>query len=240
MNNTLRAAPMALTIAAGLLLAVLGLRMLPVVHGLLQRSAPISIELADAPAGPTPFARVRDWLRLHAASIASAERRFRIDRRAIAGVIAWEAITDIEPSYYAGFAKFAGPGKVHYKETRLGFGVTAAFQVEQMGILPKQSFMGRLRTLETPDGAITYIAAIMHAYDLESREASHQSVNCNVPLLMTLYSAYTPRQMRLRFRSIRSLTSSDHDNAAGKWGREKAGYLTEAVGPAAVDVCERK
>jgi len=212
--------------------------MMPLVHAALQRSATISIELSDAPPGPTPYDRVDGWLQLHRESLARAEMRFHVDRRAIAAVIAWEAIFDIEPSYYGGFAKFAGPGKVHYKEFRLGAGATAAFEIEEMGILPRRSFMDRLKLLETPDGAITYIAAIMHGFDLYSRQTLHASIACNVPLLTTLYTAYSPRGARSRFERTRSVLKL-RDNAAGRWAHSAAHYLGEAAGTANPAVCSQ-
>lgn len=125
-------------------------------------NAPLSYELADAPISSDPKVRVERWLRNHQSDIEAAETKFQVDRRAIAGAIAWEAIENIRSSWTP---SSVGPGKVHvYKDLAKGefFNEdTVAKQVEDKGYLPKQNLEGRKAVLGTSSGAITYIAAIM-------------------------------------------------------------------------------
>lgn len=135
----------------------------------------VSIELKDAPPYKPSLeradwkamglsksqVRVLWWLRKYKSKIAQAERVFRIDRRAIAGAIAWEAL---ENPVFIGF-RFVGPGKVHVRKDYLGEANddTVAKQVEDAGYLKKVSQEKREEYLRTPEGAIIYIAAIMKA-----------------------------------------------------------------------------
>src|ERR1700761_5235332 len=59
--------------------------------------------------------RVLAWMRDHRDDIAGAERRFEVDRRAIAGAIAWEAIENPRPTQ--GFLRSSvGKGKGHVRQ----------------------------------------------------------------------------------------------------------------------------
>jgi hypothetical protein len=133
----------------------------------------ISFELSDAPKVCVPTSlsaislaemRVLAWLRMHAETIAETERRFSVDRRAIAGVIAWEALKNVHWTSL----RAVGPGKAHVRDIRLAWAFlpvlthhTLVAQVEERGVLPKQSVEGRAKLLLTPEGAITYIGAAM-------------------------------------------------------------------------------
>ena len=85
--------------------------------------AKISIELADAPEASTSESRVFFWLVKNIGGILATEKAYSIDRRAIAGAIAWEALRnpkdslELELRTATGTARFSGPGKVHYKES---------------------------------------------------------------------------------------------------------------------------
>ena len=66
-----------------------------------ERAEDLSFEMDNAPfmSVPThlsgltlPQMRVLAWLRKYSLQIAAAEQRWRVDRRAIAGAIAWEAL----------------------------------------------------------------------------------------------------------------------------------------------------
>jgi hypothetical protein len=132
-------------------------------------------------------------LRSRRANILAAEQTFGIDRRAIAGAIAWEMLEnppDMKRKLGAkvdplGIPRSVGWGKVHLfnlDKTRalkawvlggpLGvpLGVVAlhdfdtiAQETEDAGYLPKQSLQDRRSLLCTPEGAITYIGGIMAA-----------------------------------------------------------------------------
>lgn len=148
----------------------------------------VSIELSDAPAGPTPSARVSAWIRTHKGALQDAERKFSISRWAIAAAISFEALEDVAPLYIPDMAHWSGPGKVHYKEYRLAEGDPVAKQVESIGLLPRASMEHRAAILSTPEGAITYIAAIMHAYDHKMQKITGYSIRCDVSALLALYT----------------------------------------------------
>ena len=82
----------------------------------------VSYELRDAPGMCVPTSLtaislaqmgVLAWLVQHQAEIATAERRFDVDRRAIAGAIAWEASVKPRGTLAGIFGCFVGPGKSH-------------------------------------------------------------------------------------------------------------------------------
>ena len=107
------------------------------------------------------------WLVEYKPYLVAAERTWNVDRRAIAGAIAWEALQNPNclTLLLAGCGRSVGPGKVHYKSKRfLGEGRPVAKQIELAGYLPPQNVASRKRILRTPEGAIAYIAAIMSAY----------------------------------------------------------------------------
>src|SRR5262245_30224976 len=77
-----------------------------------------SFELSDAPrlCIPVPLggvsedeARVAAWIWQYRQDIIDAEARFRVDRRAIAGAIAWEALENV----LGRSLRAEGPGKIH-------------------------------------------------------------------------------------------------------------------------------
>jgi hypothetical protein len=110
---------------------------------------------------------VFNWLTNHSADILAAENQWQVDRRAIAGAIAWEGLENVNyvTSILIGCGRSSGPGKVHYKANRLfGEGRPIAKQVEERGYLAPRTVRSRRRVLRAPEGAITYIAAIMCAY----------------------------------------------------------------------------
>jgi hypothetical protein len=149
--------------------------------------------LADVPTRLTGLTvaqrKVLAWLRLHAGGVVGAERKWGVDRRAVAGAIAWEAL---ENKFFWRMAlnRWVGPGKPHntddtgyhepsplYRHGNMALKLlwsrlaehlfrkipTVAEQVETEHYLPRQTYEGRARLLATPAGAITYIAAIMRA-----------------------------------------------------------------------------
>jgi outer membrane protein OmpA-like peptidoglycan-associated protein len=115
--------------------------------------------------------RVMGWLRRYATDIAVESDTRGVDRRAVAGAIAMEALMNVDWSGMGSRAA-GGPGKVHTQtshgpDTR----VAAPFEVEQLGLVPRQTPKDRTAMLQTPTGAITYIAAIMQALAMESERA---------------------------------------------------------------------
>jgi hypothetical protein len=122
----------------------------------------ISFELQDAwllpaPLGvqtelPLPQTQVLSWLQKHRQEIIAAERKFVVDRRAIAGAIAWEALENAKTAS----ARGVGPGKVHVN-------ADVAHEIEEAGYLPRRNSQERAALLRRPKDAILYIAAIMSA-----------------------------------------------------------------------------
>lgn len=146
----------------------------------------VSWELTDAPAASTPRERVAAWLRTYRRAIEDAEARHGVDRRAIAGAIAWEALQNVigKPN----IRLWVGPGKVHVTEWK---GKSSAEETEQLGYLPQRSEQGRKAALGDPVGAITYIAAIMQA-SAEAADAGHYNLRGDPPILCYLYNAKSP------------------------------------------------
>jgi hypothetical protein len=132
--------------------------------------------------------RVFNWLAVHRNSIVAAEWRWHIDRRAIAGAIAWEALQNI--NYFTpaliGCGRSSGPGKVHYRANRLfGEGDPVARQIEVAGYLPRRSMVDRKRHLREPAGAIEYIGATMCAYADIGSDCGFEDLRCRNDLILT-------------------------------------------------------
>jgi hypothetical protein len=183
----------------------------------------ISIELGDAPPGKDARSRVMGWLRLHRPDIESAAKRFNVAPEAIAGAISYEALVDVEPLYFLGFARFTGPGKVHYKEDRIGEGDPVAKQVETLGYLPRRTVETRKLLLSTARWSTLYIAAIMRAFV----DASHsRTLACQPDLLVALYVRDDiPGSRTIMLNPHRILTSS----RAALWVRDNVNFLRQSL-----------
>ena len=111
--------------------------------------------------------RVLAWLDTNKKAILDAETTYRIDRRAIAAAIAWEAMKNV----MRGSPRSAGPGKMHTYSNAwsallpfLPKGAAIPQQIEDLGLVPKPADdEAREATLRMPQGSITYIAAGMRA-----------------------------------------------------------------------------
>jgi hypothetical protein len=190
----------------------------------------LSYELRDAPQAPTRRARVQAWLALHRHEIVDAAHRFRINRAAIAGLIAYEGLINVHLSRYAGLAKWSGPGKVHFKENRFTPGDPIAKQVEDMGLLPIRTMRQRERLLKSPKWAALYIAATMRAFaDIVKRETHHE-ISCDSGALVTLDSAWTLRQAAQHFAWVDQHRFVFTYNFAGNWVAGESVMLNRAVG----------
>ncbi len=142
----------------------------------------LSTELTDGPAGAagaTSRDRVGLWLAKYRGVIEAAETRHGVDRRAIGAAIAWEGLINVARNTWG--RQWSGPGKVHND--------TAA-QTESTGYLtPRADEPARLAVLETPVGAITYIAAVMQA-SADAADAGGYDLRADVPMLCFLYHAW--------------------------------------------------
>ncbi len=195
----------------------------------------VSVEISYAPSGKNRIERVKRWIETRKSIISSAGHIYRIDPTAVAGVIGYEAIADYEPSLAFGYARFVGPGKVHYKENRIGEGMPVAKQVELRGYLPQRSLSERVVLLSDDTGAVYYIAAIMAA-EADIAADSGTALRCDPMRLATLYAGYDLRSEReaLQRGNARSLRL----NAAGEWTSNNANWLNRIFGEPPRSLCE--
>lgn len=160
----------------------------------------ISYELLEAWSLPAPTKRpdlmiltsaqsqVLSWLQFHKKLILDAEEVWKVDRRAIAGVIAWEALENVISPLLRpdGFGRSSGPGKVHYSTELLwGEGDPIAKQVEAAGYLPVLTMEGRRAKLATAAGAIEYIGAILSAIADIAAKSKHKFKMRGMPDILT-------------------------------------------------------
>jgi len=201
-------------------------RIVQILHAARRQNAMLSIELADAPPGRTPEARVYKWLRRHRREILEAENRFKSDRRAIAGVIAYEALEDVSTSRLW-MLNSSGPGKVHYRGMPFYERKSVAEEVERSGLLPRQSLRRRKEILQSTLGASLYIAAIMETYDaIASRQRI--DIQCRPDILTTLYTAWNFSSLERMFNQRRPHVLAN--NAAGRWVAMHLPLLRNSVG----------
>ena len=206
----------------------------PLVRQPLRRGY-ISFELDDAWDLPRPSGmyaglsqaelQVLSWLQVHSSEIAEAERKWKIDRRAIAAAIAWEALVNVWPASI----RAVGPGKVHYASS-------VVRQVEDKGYLPKRSEEERRTLLKTPSGAIEYIGAIMAALADVAASFGH-NIRCNVPILTNQYVGSDLEQWRARLASREAGTPLQPGNPMGIWSRENLAYVELGVGTPDRAIC---
>jgi hypothetical protein len=164
----------------------------------------LSYELWDANFLPPPYAppgwdfsifsarekAVLSWIQAHQEIILREARARNISPKAIVAAIAWEALVNVKAwnplPPVPGLAPHLsnGPGKVHIDTTVVN-------QIEARRYLPIQGVWERRSILNTPEGAIKYIAAIMGAYadvaDRVTNHDPHKDIRNNVPVLVNLY-----------------------------------------------------
>jgi len=210
----------------------------------------LSPELADAPPGATSKERVSRWLIAYRPQIAEAESIYGVDRRAIAGAIAWEALENAPT--YPGWMNFLArpapnaPGKLHPASVRgarfinelLGSSLadnTVVTEVEKRGLLPRRTFEERLRLLESPLWAIRYVAAIMRGYADVARDAGYPGVNQMPDILATFYvgakdaGTLNAAEKSLPAKKARGETLMRGDTM-GQWVFDNLPYLEDAIG----------
>jgi hypothetical protein len=187
----------------------------------------LSYEVADAPAVCVPTTlpvlslaemRVIALLRDHLSMFLDAESNFRIDRRAIAGAIAWEGLINnkwwTNLAHKAGIGRSVGWGKDHISDSALlgswgNVRSTWPYEVEKRSLLAPQSFDDRKALLAKPEGAVRYIAAAM---DLIAKiyEAAGSPGLCspsirNNPVILTnVYNGSTAEKWEAHVKSIAS------------------------------------
>lgn len=223
----------------------------------------ISFELQDAPAVCVPTTlnkisleemQVLGWLRQYRSQIIAAEAKFHVDRRAIAAAIAWEALKNVHSrsARAVGAGKphvwridwFALGGLVYIAPTAEG---TWVKQVEDAKLLPEQSYDDRRKLLQTPAGAIQYIAAIMDLIATIYEGYGSPGV-CNPPIrenLVILTNEYqssdgnkwTARMKTIRKGEVLTGPKTDPDTKSmAVWISKPRNvqYIEDGVGPSSV------
>jgi hypothetical protein len=208
----------------------------------------VSAELADAPKMCVPTSldeislaqmSVLSWLVTHRAAIIAAEQRFRVDRRAIAGAVAWEALMNVRGTLVNRFGHFAGPGKGHVW-AGLGSTDTLVRQVEEASWLPrseqipKQSYAARVKLLQTSAGSITYIAAAMNAAAHLAENAGFPSIRKRPEVLTNFWQSKDLKSWEdhLKKKPIHSdfKTGNDETTDMDYWVVKNLKFLEDGVG----------
>ena len=137
----------------------------------------VSAELSDSPTGPSSEHRVKAWLRNHKDEIADLEAQFGVDRRAIAGAVAWEALQNVKSQAAMTFGRFLGAGKVHVKSSLLvpasiHTGENLPEESERAALLPKRTLAQREEIIKKD--SLPYIAAGMRlGSDIAEKHGLH-------------------------------------------------------------------
>lgn len=213
----------------------------------LPGQAKVSVELADAPEASTSKGRVFLWLIKNISGIVNTEQAYHIDRRAIAGAIAWEALLNPKDSFAqelrtaTGTARFSGPGKVHYRESLTpgaSPGITAAIEIEQRRILPVQTEEQRRQILATTAGALRYIGAIMRECSNIAAQGGYY-LDCDPPSLTTFYNSWDIHEVERLF-SQRRAPAALAPNEMGTWVIANMPFIEMAVGKPPDGFCGKK
>ncbi|MCR8557635.1 DUF4157 domain-containing protein [Mucilaginibacter sp. BJC16-A38] len=195
----------------------------------IQRKPDISFELsATATVGSTPKEKVKNWMISNLSLIVAAESKWRIDRRAIAGAIAWEALENAMSSSF----RAVGPGKVHYKSSPWPYkeGDPVSKEVEDRGYLPQQTMDDRKALLKTTSGSIEYIGAIMDAFADLATGAGY-NIRCEPALLCTFYNGFDLPKAEALFKTKKSPAPlSPSPDMMGHWVATNNPYLEDCVG----------
>lgn len=189
--------------------------------------------------------RVLAWLRQYQEKIANAERRFEVDRRAIAGAIAWEAIENRHLKNRSFLRTSVGKGKVHVRHFSHGMpsifseGEFVAKQVEDRGYLPKPtSSADRMATLATNEGAITYIAAIMRA-GADTAAKYGFDIYCDPPLLTQFYQSNDLDTWEAHLKSKPKGSPLVAAETMAVWVQANLDYLEDGVGLSELANCQQ-
>jgi hypothetical protein len=199
-------------------------------------------------------------LRSQRANIIAAEQTFRVDRRAIAGAIAWEMLENPpDLRRKAGSAidpipRSVGWGKVHLFNLAKKRAVeealirgwirglialhdfdTIAVQAEEAGYLPKQSFNTRRRILASPEGAITYVGGIMAAIaDIPENLGFEEDIRSNPMILTNVFQGETLKswkeKLTKKMATLGKRAPFEALNDMGIWVGRNLAFLEDAVG----------
>ena len=204
----------------------------PTADGAPEQGKQLSAELSDSPPGADPSERVFKWLQAHAQEIATQERRFGVDRRAIAGAIAWEALHNPRSFPFHIFGRFAGAGKPHVKTNWLipaflHTGENIPEEVEQAGLLPRRSLLEREMALYR--NSIPDIAAGMRLATEIARKYGRDI--SNNPGMLTWFWVSKDANKFIEYWSQKQGDTFDLSaEKMPKWVLENLGWLAKAVG----------
>lgn len=174
--------------------------------------------------------RVLAWLKDHKGAILDAERTSRVDRRALAAVIAWEAMHNIMRAGLRG----VGPGKMHVYDNKwagvlpfLPKGDAIPQQVEALGLVPKpKNDDDRRQRMTTPEGALSYIGAGMRgATDIAAKYGF--SIANDLVALTSFYQGYDlPKwEAHVRDKQKRKQTTFVAADPIPVWTASHVAYL---------------
>jgi hypothetical protein len=194
-------------------------------------------------------------LRSQQSTIVAAEQKFRVDRLAIAGAIAWEMLKNA-PDWkrralrtVAPVPRSVGWGKVHlYNFSGTGAvvgslaagplgGLAGAFnfdtiakETEEAGYLPELSFAYRRKVLSTPEGAITYVAAIMAAIADLAAEYGFDDIRSEPSILTNVYQGDTLSSWEEKLKKKPAGAPFLPGNDMALWVIQNIPFLEDAVG----------
>ncbi|MFE8950355.1 WXG100 family type VII secretion target [Streptomyces sp. NPDC007856] len=193
---------------------------------------------------------VLSWIEAHQDVINREAQSQGVSPKAIAAVIAWEALNNVQTSWplppgtkVLGVKKvgshyishrWAGPGKVHFIDSPL------LQQVEAGGYLPHMTKSQARAVLSTDNGSIRCIAAIMRAIaDTTDRVPFYRGLNArdNVPLLTYVYQGGGPASNLVTWENhlAEKQYSADpqlrFDNPMSEWVAAHPDFLNQAMRP---------
>lgn len=191
--------------------------------------------------------QVLAWLRAHQHLIANAEQRFRVDRRAIAGAIAWEMLENVirnpktnlsvgEGKVHTYFGNRNAPVKTAWSLMRVKLSIgdpgdnTSAKEVEDFGYLPPQTYANRVAILSTTDGAIAYIAAIMAAIADLAAQHGFDDVRSNPVILTNVYQGRTLHSWDAALKAKVPGSGFGGGNPMDIWVAAHIAFLEDGVG----------
>jgi hypothetical protein len=193
----------------------------------------VSTELSDSPPGSSSAERVFKWLQAHALEIGWMEWLYGVDRLAIAGAIAWEALRNPRPFVEELFGRFLGAGKPHVRAAKYGLpavvsaGENVPEEVEQAGLLPHRSVLEREGILAAD--SIPYIAAGMRlAVDIAA--AYGFDIATDPAMLTWFWVSKDANSFIAHLAKKQDRTFEPTKEEMPRWVMENLRWLTLAVG----------